>query len=421
VANRVVMSEQIIVGQNAGGHARINRATARLCTFLLAATAGFTLTLSAYLEEFRATHVGAVLLVLNTLHLVWHSRFIWRREFTLYAYFVGYMLISLLWTRDVDLAMNTLVPAINCILAMIFFGSLIRYNNVPTALVGTLCGFVVGAALYTLTQGFPFSYPEVFSYNAIASMYLFGLFITLMCSCFRRSNGLFLAIAVVIMLHIVATTSIKTNIGIVLGLIAAGIMYFGHFGRLLRRRILILIVLACGLGFAIASNRGLVDAMDRGVQRVFVGVKVLQARDDVAGYSAFEQRDYWKQAGIDGWKLNPVFGYGAEAFRDEFGITSHSTPIDLLYNYGLIGLMLFYSVFASMSWRLVQLDGRQVSDKRSVILAGVVCYLFMSLSGTMHYNVFLAAFIGISVALLHFHGITTGSTRGPSIQRVGRQ
>jgi len=140
--------------------------------------------------------------------------------------------------------------------------------------------------------------------------------------------------------------------------------------------------------------------MGRGVQRVTVGVQVLQARDNVAGYSAFEQRDYWRQVGIDGWKLNPVFGYGTEAFRTDYGITSHSTPIDLLYNYGLIGLVLFYSVFVSLLWRLFIVDRGRSSSQRVLIFAGVVCYVFISISGTLHYNSFLAAFLGISVALL---------------------
>ncbi len=412
------MSVQSVDGQYAAGHAWINRIAARLCAFILAAAASLSMTLSAYTEELRPTRVGAVLAGLVALHLVWHPRIIWRREFTFYAYLVAYMFITLMWTNDVDLAMNTLVPAINFLLVMIFFGSLIDFNNVPAVLVGALCGFVVGAAVYTITQGFPFSYPDQFSYNAIANMYFFGLFVTLMYSCFKRSNGVLLAIAVVIVLHIVATTSIKTNLGIALGLTAAGIMYFRHYGRLLRRKILILAVLVCGLGFAVASNRGLVDKMVHGVERVTVGVEVLQARKDVSGYSGFGERDYWKQMGIEGWKQNPVFGYGTEAFRDDYGITSHSTPIDLLYNYGLIGFVMFYGMFASLMVRLLQLDVERFSSQRALMLAAVVCYIFVSLSGTMHYNIFLAAFIGISAALLTGHRDAAASTLAASSQRV---
>lgn len=416
------MSEQFVVAKDVADHSRINRAFARLCTLMLTATVSLSMTLSAYTEAMRPTRLVAVLVVVIALHLLWYSRFFWRRESTLYACFVGYMVIALLWTRDVELAINTLAPAMNFILVMMLFGSLMSFHNAPTVLAGALCGFVVGAAFYTLTQGFPFSYPIDFSYNAIAGIYLFGLFVTLMYSCFRRSYGLLLAIALVIMFHIVATTSIKTNLGILLGSIVAGTMYFRYLGRLLGRKILLLIVLGCGLVYAVASNDILLEKVNRGANRVLAGFKVLQTRDDVAGgYKGFAERDYWKEAGIDGWKVNPVFGYGTEAFRHDFGITSHSTPIDLLYNYGLIGLILFYSVFASLFLRLLQVDSRKVSSQRSLILAGVVCYVFVSLSGTMHYNVFLAAFIGISVALITSHRGVTASMPAVGNQRGGSQ
>jgi hypothetical protein len=407
------MSGQV-VDQYAPSLALINRWVARLCTFMLAAIASASITMSAYLEAMRDTRVGVVIVGLIGLHAIWHARFHWQREFTLYAYFVAYLFIALLWTRDTELATNTLVPATNFMLVMFFFGSLIRFHNIPTVLLGALCGFAIGAAAYTITQGFPFSYPEVFSYNAIASMYLFGLFVTLMYNCFSRSLGFVLiAVAIVIMLHIVATTSIKANLGIALGLVSAAVMYFRYFGRLLRRRALTLVILACALGFAVASNDILIEKMNRGSQRVLVGVKVLQSREDVAGYSGFDERSYWKQMGIEGWELNPVFGYGTEAFRHDYGITSHSTPVDLLYNYGVIGLILFYGMYVSMLWRIIQVSGRHVSGERSLIFGGIVCYVFVSLSGTMHYNIFLAAFTGIGASLLTTRGgaASTDSSR----------
>lgn len=395
-----MLPEQLMNGRGASSLLRFNRMAAHIWTFQLAAVGSFALTLGAYMEAMRATRVAVVMIVLLALHLFWRKQYIWRREFKFYALFVAYMTLALLWTRDVALAMNTLVPSINCLLIMIFFGSLVRFHDTKTVLAGVFTGFIAGAALYTATQGFPFSYPDDFSYNAIAGMYLFGLFVVLMLSCFSRSTGLLLSLAVVIMLHVVATTSIKANLGVALGMMAAAIMYLRHFGRLLRRRILVLVFLTGALGFAVASNDSLIESMDRGLQRVMLGVEVLQAREDLPGYSAFEERGNWQQFGIAGWKQNPVFGYGTEAFRDDYGITSHSTPIDLLYNFGLIGMVLFYGVFASLIWRLLHLARQEFSSQRALILAGLVCYAFISLSGTMHYNGFWAAFVGISSALL---------------------
>jgi hypothetical protein len=415
------MAETFVVDQNTTGRAWINRAAARMCTFLIAGSASLIVTMSAYSEAMRATHADVFLAGLIGLNLLWQPRILWRREFTLYACFVGYMFITLLWTRDLDLASNTLVPATGFMLAMILLGTLINFHNVQTVLAGFLCGFAAAAALYTLTQGFPFSYPVNFSYNSIANMYVFGLFLTLMYSSFRRSLGLvWLAVAVVIMLHIVSTTSIKTNLGVALGVGAAAVMYFGFFGQLIRRRAFALIFLACALAVMIVSNDSILDMISRGAQRILIGVQVLQTRDDVAGYSGFEDRGYWKEQGIAGWLKNPVFGHGVEAFRSDYGITSHSTPIDLLYNFGLIGLVLFYSVFASLFWQILHVAGRQHSSQRSLILGGIVCYVFVSLSGTMHYDILLGSFAGISAALFAVYERAANSTRAPNNKAVRR-
>jgi O-antigen ligase len=98
--------------------------------------------------------------------------------------------------------------------------------------------------------------------------------------------------------------------------------------------------------------------------------------------------------------VSPLFGNGVEAFRTDHGITSHSTPIDLLYNFGVIGFVLFYSIFGSIVMRLRAVQGKNLGNLPALIFAGVVCYVFITLSGTMEYNAFLGIFISVSTALL---------------------
>jgi hypothetical protein len=385
----------------------MNRTATWLCCVLLAGCAAAAVAMSAYSDDLRATRLGVTIGMLLGLHLLWRRKFFWCREFTIYAGLFAYMLLALAWTHDTELALNTLVPAANVILIAVLFGSMIRFYDRVLVLGAAVSGFACAAAYYTLTRGFPFSYPVEFSYNAIAAMYLSGLFLTLMLSCFSRSVLPFLALAAIFVVHIVATTSIKTNLGIALGLVCAAMMYSRHFGRLLRRRLPVLILALAVVPYVIATNEGILDTMQRGVHRVMIGIEVLQARDDQPGYTSYEERANWRELGIEGWKQNPLFGHGTEAFREANGITSHSTPIDLMYNFGLIGLLLFYSLFASLGLRLLSLDGPRASNWRSLIVGGLVCYAFISLSGTVHYNAFLAVFIGVSAALLNDSAVAT--------------
>jgi O-antigen ligase len=371
-----------------------------LSSFALAGSAGFALTATIFVESFHSARLAVVLAALVLFHLMRFQRVFVSREIILYAFFCLYMLIQLLWVPDLRLAMNTVVPAVSCLLTMIFFGSLIAYHDVRTVLAGILSGFLLGAAVYSFTTGFPFTYPSVFSYNAIASMYLFGLIITLLLGCFARSSAIFLVIAIVVLMHIVATTSIKNNLGILLGGVGASLVYFGDFAKSLRRNALSLFAFGTLLGYVLVTNSALMEILRRGVDRVIVGLKLLQAREDIPGYGGFGPRAEWQADGLSGWLQNPVFGYGPEAFRSQYGITSHSTYVDILYNSGLIGFFLYYVIFVSVALRLYSARHESRGNLFPLVAAGLICYLSISFSGIQHYSPTFVAFIAISAGLL---------------------
>jgi O-antigen ligase len=207
-------------------------------------------------------------------------------------------------------------------------------------------------------------------------------------------------VAAAIGIHIVATTSIKTNLGILLGALTAGAVHFGYVSRLLWRNALVILGAAGVLAFAVASNEAAVATIERGAHRVGLGIEILQARENLPGYSSFERRANWQREGFRGWVENPVFGHGVEAFRSGHGITSHASHVDIAYNSGLIGLVLFYSLFASMFQRLYRARHGELRNTRLLILGGVVCYFFISFAGTIHYSSFLAAFLALSIGIL---------------------
>lgn len=371
-------------------------------TFVLAAVAVIALTMNVVMpESFGKARLAPILIGLIILHLMRFEKFQFNREIVLYGIFFVYMLFELLWTDDIVLARNTLVPALNFLLIMVLFGSLVTYHGRRNALAGMLVGFWIGALTYTNLTGFPFRYPADFSYNAVAVMYLFGLFLTLLLGCHKFSKGIVLVISIILLAHIVATTSIKTNLGILLGGLVAAIVYFRQIIHLIRQHLVPVGALFCLLGYIALSNQVLMLSIQRGLARISLGVEILRNREGLSGQSSFGNRAAWMLDGLEGWIDNPVFGHGVESFRAEFDITSHSTPIDLLYNSGLIGLVLFYSVFLSVGLRLLRCTSVTTRNLRLLILSCLMCFLFTTLSGVMHYNLFLAAFIAISISLLN--------------------
>jgi hypothetical protein len=371
-----------------------------MSVFMLSAAATIGPMINAIYESFNAARLGAFLVMLILLHLALHPRLALTRELMLYLFLFAYMALSLLWAPSIVYGINTLLPAANFVLLMILFGSLVAFHSLRSVLAGSFFGSLAAALFYGTTVGFPFVYPPEFSYNAIAAMYLTGLFFTLAYGWHTRSRLFPLIVSLLILVHIAATTSIKTNLGIVLGACASALIYSRNFLGMLRRNVLPLSILIAGLVFAIQSNQVLLEQVQNGFARVSRGVEILRQREDVVGGTSFGERSDWKNQGIKGWIQSPLFGNGVEAFRADNGVTSHSTPIDLLYNTGVIGFMVFYAIFVSLGLRLARFHGPDLGGLPALIFGGLVCYFFITLSGTMHYNSFMAIFFGVSVGLL---------------------
>ena len=386
--------------QATGLEIRLQRAMALLYTIGLSALAVLEPVMAMTVDSFNPVRQIVFLLSLIFLMLLSRPRLLLSRELAIYGSFAVYMFITLIWTTSPLDGMNTLIPAVNFLLLLLLFGSLIAFHDLRGVIGGALGGFLLGAAAYTKVSGFPFSYPMGFSYNAIAGIYLLGLFITLVFGWYARLRLVPLVIALITMMLIAATTSIKFNLGIAIGAAAATLFYCGSVVRVLWRNVLLMCILGAALVFAVTSNGGVLERVQRGFDRVSRGVEILQRREDATGHTSFGDREDWKNQGIKGWIRSPLFGNGVEAFRSDVGITSHSTPIDLLYNTGVIGLIAFYAVFMSIALRLLHARGSDLGGLPPLIFAGLVCYAFITLSGTMHYNSFMAVFFAVSGGLL---------------------
>jgi hypothetical protein len=369
-------------------------------TFVLAAVATFTVTANVYGDLSHPTLLTAELLSLLALHALRYLHLWISREMLLYVGFVGYSLLSLAWTDDVRTAVITLPALINFALMLLLFSALVAYHDLRALLAGMVVGFTAAAVRYTLTSGFPFSYPDDFSYNTIAGMYLFGLFITAVFGAYTHRLVLPLAAGAILMLLIMATTSIKTNLGVALGISAAAVLYFKPTLKGIVRGVVVLVILTVGGAYTISSNPALVERVQNGFGRVSRGVSVLANREADSGSTGLGNRKGWEREGLRGWAATPVFGHGFEGFRADFGTTSHSTPIDLLYNSGIIGFGLFYGMFASIAWRLLRSRNAQFRGVRARIAACLIAYSFMSLSGTLYYDTFVAIFVGVAAGLL---------------------
>ena len=369
-------------------------------SFILGAAATFAVTANEYGDLSHPNRFMAELLLLLALHATSYLRLWISREILLDLGFFSYALLSLAWTDNFNMAMTTLPSITNFILVLMLFSALTAYHDLGALLTGMVCGFMAAAALYTVTSGFPFSYPEGFSYNTIAGMYLFGLFVTTVCGAYYRWSILPMLAGAVLLVLITATTSIKTSLGAALGIGAAVLLYLKPSLKGIFRVAAVAAILTAGVAYTLNANPALRERVENGLGRISLGVAVLTNREADSGSTGLGNRKGWEREGLRGWAATPVFGHGVEGFRSDFGITSHSTPIDLLYNSGIIGFGLFYGIFASVAWRLLRPRNRERRGVRACIAGCLIAYLFISLSGLVYYEPFVAIFVGVATGLL---------------------
>jgi hypothetical protein len=379
---------------------RLNLAASLLGTFSLAAVATCTVLVARYEDVSHPSRVIAILLVLIAIHGMRYLRLWLSREVLLNLAFLSYSLVTLLWTENVKAATETLPTFATFTLVLILFSALAAYHDLRALLCGMFVGFVAGAGWYSITSGFPFTYPEGFSYNTIAGMYLFGIFVTLACGAYFRQTILPIAIAVVLLALLAATTSIKTNLGVALGIVASSILYFKVSLNSAIKTTILVGAIGSAVVYGVMSNQVLTDRVQSGFARISTGVDVLTNREGDSGEIGLGAREKWKNEGLKGWAANPVLGYGVEGFRSDFSITSHSTPIDLLYNSGLIGCTLFYGILASIAWRLLTARDAHRRNLRARVFIFLIAYSFMSLSGNIYYEFLLAIFVGVSSGMI---------------------
>src|ERR1700692_4555918 len=299
---------------------RAARALGLLHSFALAALATLAVTISASGDQSHPTRFTAWLLALIGLHGLRYMRLWIGREIALILGFVSYALLSLIWTIDMHLATNTVPVLENFVLTLILFGALVAYYNLRALLFGMFVGFLVGAVAYTLISGFPFSYPEGFSYNTIAGMYLFGLFITVIFSAYVRSRILPMAIGPVLMVLVAATTSIKTNLGIAMGIAASTLLYFKVSIREVIRTSFYLAIFAAAIVYGLKANPTVTERVQHGYERVSTGLAVLTHREGDSGATGLGTRQGWTKEGLKGWANSPVFGHGVVGFRAYTGV-----------------------------------------------------------------------------------------------------
>lgn len=125
----------------------------------------------------------------------------------------------------------------------------------------------------------------------------------------------------------------------------------------------------------------------------FIGTSTMTTSDQ----SRFKMINY----GWNMFKINPIIGYGPGAFKEiaGFGKYSHNNYVELLFNLGFIGFILFYGHFCKIFYTLIQ----QFKEKDPLCLFFIIYLavrLISDIGNVSYYDKLLFIIFGTVVAYI---------------------
>lgn len=278
-------------------------------------------------------------------------------ELMVFGAFVGYTLIGGILAREPHVVVTRFVSLFQYwVLTLVIFNLLSSHSRghilgwqafaggtIFAAIVSTVqtSGHVVGRFAGTFTN--PNSYGLVLIL-AIGSLLLIPARNQI--SVLTRAGALALLVW-----HVALTGSRKAIIGSVLVLLAYGLaMLIRNIRRPLYALGTVLVIFI--LGVAVVSWLQATPYWKR-----VENLALFLQGEKVSERSVYE-RAALMSAGLHLWSQYPLFGVGADQYRyytADYGLRqtySHSNPVEILANFGLLGAMLYYGIYARLSWRL---------------------------------------------------------------------
>jgi O-antigen ligase len=107
--------------------------------------------------------------------------------------------------------------------------------------------------------------------------------------------------------------------------------------------------------------------------------------------------------GFEHWTTSPIVGYGWGTFRHLAGSSSHNTYLDIMVNLGLIGLILYLSVFVRVISHLGR-AARLLKTSTALIARATIAGIIGMATSVFFVNLYkpwlvVWAFIGLVVGL----------------------
>jgi O-antigen ligase len=136
-----------------------------------------------------------------------------------------------------------------------------------------------------------------------------------------------------------------------------------------------------------------------GIYAILLGQESTVSGDDV--------RLKMIDAGLSGWVNSPLIGHGVDSFKYlNQNITghfyySHNNFVEVLYNFGILGFILYYGFIARLMYRIIKIPkcNKLITSFRSLAIGLIIVFLIRDIGGISYYSTLPQFLICISFVI----------------------
>ncbi|MFA1575339.1 O-antigen ligase family protein [Vibrio cyclitrophicus] len=288
-----------------------------------------------------------------------------------------------------------------CIILLIFY----NYIRITRAINPVLWAFVVcipfNYILYLNVFGANDSHylgwrfqgardnPNLLAVNMLISIYCCLTLIRMV-----RNNILkcFLVISVLLSSHLIILTASKKGMFLGFFIITIGFILYLFDTKQKKIKLPVIFILAFSLLYFFYDNIVVQFLSDDAFINAFGRIQEFFNSDG----TSTNNRIKYILSGIDLFSMNPIFGNGIDEFRNLYGIYSHSNIIEVLSGTGLIGFIIYYSIYFTLIVSIFKLNDKV---SRYSLLSITFLLLINEVSMVSYYSKF-SLFILLTISLL---------------------
>lgn len=344
---------------------------------------------------FLSSQFVAVLFAFLSLSKIKTSKKSILPKFVIWAMlFVMYSALSILWaSEDNNTVISTVLATLQAILIsitiIVYCGSesgssnkIIQYMTYASIVLVTR--FILTIPISDWGNGERFSKETIFGSNAPAIALAYTSVILLWKILFeeqisKKKKALYVGAIVVFMLVALLMGTKKSVLIFIVGLIALCIQKTKN--QLKTIRTIVFAAIICALGYiVILKTPILYSSIGYRINDFFNEV----INEDTDSIRSTTMRRRFMSEAIDVFKENPIIGIGQDGFRYKntiYPTYSHCNYTELMANLGVIGLILYYSVYI-----LLFKGARNKADKYSMLMISLLLVMLVTDIGEVSYS-----------------------------------